>query len=109
MTFIDYIFVILFIVAITLVVMATLAYRRSVKLDAFVKQYAYMKSRVITAADLLNKQIISQEEYDGVEFELLSFVNTELPKLDKSTVISKTVGQAHDRFIDFMKREGIAE
>ena len=109
MTFIDYIFVILFIVAITSVVMATLDYRRSVKVDTFVKQYAYMRNRVMTAFDLLNNQVISKEEYDGIEFELLSFVNTELPKLDKSTVISKTVGQAHDRFIDFMKREGIGD
>nr|DAP83948.1 MAG TPA: Rifin [Caudoviricetes sp.] len=109
MTFIDYIFVILFIVAITLVVMATLRYRRSVKVDAFVKQYAYMRNRVMTAVDLYNKQVISQEEYEGVESELLSFVNTELPKLDKHAVISKTVGQAHDRFIDFMKREGIGD
>ena len=107
MTFIDYIFVILFIVAITLLVMATLDYRRSVKVDDFVKQYAYMRKRMMTAVDLYNEQIISQEEYDGIESELLSFVNTELPKLDKSTAISKTVGQAHDRFIDFMKREGI--
>ena len=109
MTFIDYIFVILFIVAITLVVMATLDYRRSVKVDDFVKQYAYMRKRMMTAVDLYNEQIISQEEYNGIESELLSFVNTELPKLDKSTVISKTVGQAHDRFIDFMKREGIGD
>ena len=109
MTFIDYIFVILFIVAIALLVMATLRYRRSVKVDTFVKQYVDMRYRIMTAADLRNNQILSQEEYEGVEFELLSFVNTELPKLDKSTVISKTVGQAHDRFIDFMKREGIGD
>jgi hypothetical protein len=109
MTFIDYIFVILFIVAITLVVMATLDYRRSVKVDDFVKQYAYMRNRVMTAFDLHNSQIISQEEYDGIESELLSFINTELPKLYKHAAISKTVGQAHDRFIDFMKREGIGD
>ena len=109
MTFIDYIFVILFIVAITSVVMATLDYRRSVKVDTFVNQYAYMRKRMMTAVDLYNEQIISQEEYKGIESETLSFVNTELPKLDKSAVISKTVGQAHDRFIDFMKREGIGD
>lgn len=109
MTFIDYIFVILFIVAITLAVMATLNYRRSVKVDAFVKQYAYMRNRVMTAFDLRNIQVISKEEYEGIESELLSFVNTELPKLYKHAAISKTVGQAHDRFIDFMKSEGIAE
>jgi hypothetical protein len=109
MTFIDYIFVILFIVAITLTVMATLRYKRSVKVDDFVNQYAYMRKRVMTAFDLYNEHIISQEEYEGIESETLSFVNTELPKLDKSTTTSKTVGQAHDRFIDFMKREGIGD
>nr|DAT64783.1 MAG TPA: hypothetical protein [Caudoviricetes sp.] len=67
MTFIDYIFIILFIVAITLVVMATLNYRRSVKVDDFVKQYAYMRKRMMIAVDLYNEQIISQEEYKGIE------------------------------------------
>jgi len=60
MTFIDYIFVILFIVAITLTVMATLRYRRSVKVDDFVNQYAYMRKRVMTAFDLHKSDYITR-------------------------------------------------